>query len=136
MKKKMSFMVVFMLTVLVFGSMTASAKDIQFEIYRSDGVVWVASNTKDLSGNQFKISNLDTADSDFIEDEDVIGFKVKDYWDDNVSYSRYHTFSRFVDRYPLWYTTTPDMSTYLGLNAQIDSEGQHDSINYEGEWIS
>jgi hypothetical protein len=135
MKKKMSFMVVFMLTVLVFGSMTASAKDIQFEIYRSDGVVWVASNTKDLSGNQFKISNLDTADSDFIEDAYVIGFRVKDSAG-KVSYSAYHRFSRFVKRYPLSYTTTPNLHEYLRLNAQIDNEGQYDHIKYDGEWIS
>jgi hypothetical protein len=115
--------------------MTASAMDIHFEIYRSDGVVWVASNTKDLSGDQFYISNLDTADSNFVEDEDVIGFRVKNPAG-TVSYSGYHTFSRFVDRYPLEYTTTPDTGASLRLNAQIDSEGEYDYIEYDGEWIS
>ena len=124
-----------MLAALVFDSMTASAMDIHFEIYRSDGVVWVASNTKDLSGDQFYISNLDTADSNFVEDEDVIGFRVKNPAG-TVSYSGYHTFSRFVDRYPLEYTTTPDTGASLRLNAQIDSEGEYDYIEYDGEWIS
>ncbi|MFU0827027.1 MAG: hypothetical protein ACFWTJ_05720 [Lachnoclostridium sp.] len=45
MKKK--FMAFFLLSFLAFGSVTAFAKTIQFEIYRSDGVVWVASNTKE-----------------------------------------------------------------------------------------
>jgi len=124
-----------LLAALVFDSMTASAMDIHFEIYRSDGVVWVASNTKDLSGDQFYISNLDTADSNFVEDEDVIGFRVKNPAG-TVSYSGYHTFSRFVDRYPLEYTTTPDTGASLRLNAQIDSEGEYDYIEYDGEWIS
>lgn len=135
MKKKLSFMSAFLLAALVFGSMTASAMSIQFDITRSDGVVWVASNTKDLSGSNFQISNTDTAYSDFVEGEDVIGFRVKNPAG-TVSYSGYHTFSNFVYRYSLPYTTTPAMSASLRLNAQIDSEGQYDSISYEGEWIS
>lgn len=135
MKKKLSFMSAFLLAALVFGSITASAMDIQFGIYRSDGVVWVASNTKDLSGSNFQISNLDTDYSNFIEGADVIGFRVKNPAG-TVSYSAYHTFSNFVNRYSLPYTTTPTSGANLRLNAQVDSAGQYDYIQYDGEWIS
>lgn len=135
MKKKVSFMMVFLLAFLVFGSITASAKVIQFEIYRSDGAVWVASNTKDLSGSNFQISNLDTAYSNFVENEDVIGFRVKDPAG-TVSYSGYHKFSKFVYRYAIPYTSTPGLGASLRLNSQIDSTGQYDYIQYDGEWIS
>lgn len=122
-----------LLTMLMCGS-TCFAKGITFNITKSEGVKRVATNTKDLAGSEWKISNLDTTYSDFIEDEDVIGFKVKNASDTPVS--RYHTFSKFVYRYPLPYTSTPGQGSSLKLNAQIDSRGQHNSIAYDGEWIS
>jgi|GEM_PF-3016527 len=133
--KKFSFMMGLLVSVFVFGSITSFAMDISFDIDRSDGVVWVASNTKDLSGSQFMISNLDTSYSNFVEDSDVIGFKVKNPAG-TVSYSGYHTFSKFVYRYNLTYTTTPAMNSSLRLNSQIDSQGLYDNIRYDGEWIS
>jgi hypothetical protein len=132
MKKK--FMAFFLLSFLAFGSVTAFAKTIQFEIYRSDGVVWVASNTKDLSGSK-RIYLFDTSSSNFIEDEDVIGFRVKNPAG-TVSYSDYHRFSRFVDEYPLSYITTPTKGASLRLNSQIDSKGKYDYIKFDGEWIA
>jgi len=124
-----------LLAVFAFGSTTAFAKQLHFEIFRSDGVVWVESNTKDLSGDKFYISNLDTVYSNFIEDQDVIGFRVKNP-EATVSYSDYHTFSKFVYRYPLTYITTPTKGASLRLNAQIDSKGMYDYIKFEGEWVS
>jgi hypothetical protein len=135
MKKKLSFMSAFLVATLIFGSMTASAMSIQFNISKSDGAVWVASNTKDLSGSNFQISNMNTSYSNFVEDADVIGFRVKNPAG-TVSYSGYHTFSKFVYRYSLPYTTTPATSASLRLNAQVDSAGQYNNVQYEGEWIS
>lgn len=135
MKKKFSFMAVSLLGILVFGSVTASAKSIQFNISRSDGVVWVASNTKDLYVDEFKISNQNTAYSNFIEGQDVIGFRVKNPAG-TVSYSSYHTFSRFVYRYTMPYVSAPYQGADLRLNSQIDSLGQYNNIKFDGEWIS
>lgn len=118
------------------GSMTAFAKPISFDIYRTDGVIQVASNTKDVTGDYFRISNFKPAESYyFIEDKDVIGFRVKNPAG-TISYSKYHTFSKFVDRYPLKYLSTPAMRASLRLNSQIDSTGQYDFIRFTGEWIS
>ncbi len=133
MKKKL--MSALLVATLVFGSITASAKSISFNISKDDGAVSVATNTKDLSGSYFQISNLDTEYSNFIEDKDVIGFKVKNSAG-TTSYSAYHTFSKFVYRHSLSYTTTPSSGASLKLNAQVDSTGLFNNIKFEGEWIS
>ena len=121
------------LTMLMCGS-TCFAKGIAFQITRSEGVKQVTTNTKDLSGSVWYISNLDTTYSNFKEDKDVIGFKVKNTSDASVS--AYHTFSKFVYRYSLPYTSTPAQGATLRLNTQIDSKGQYNTIKFEGEWIS
>lgn len=131
--KKRILVMTCLLTMLMCGS-TCFAKEIKFPITRSEGVKQVATNTKDLPGSVWKISNLDTAYSNFVEDKDVIGFKAKRA--SGASASGYHTFSKFVYRYSLPYTNTPDLRESLKLNAQIDSKGQFDSIKFEGEWIS
>ena len=106
------------------------------------GNVFITDNTKDLSGSVWKISNFDTAYSNFVPSTDpidgkydVIGFKV---WNSNstVAYSDYHTFSRFVNRYELPYATTPASGAPLRLNGRVDSTGFFSAINFEGEWIS
>ncbi len=122
-----------LLTMLMCGS-TCFAKGIAFKITRSEGVKQVATNTKDLSGSVWYISNQNTTYSNFIQNKDVIGFRVKR--ESGASASAYHTFSRFVNRYSLPYTNTPNQGEPLKLNAQIDSEGQYDEIKFEGEWIS
>ena len=122
-----------LLTMLMCGS-TCFAKGIAFQITKSDGVKQVTTNTKDLSGSVWKISNMDTTYSNFVEDKDVIGFKSKRA--SGASASAYHTFSKFVYRYSLPYTSTPAQGETLKLNTQIDSKGQYDSIKFEGEWIS
>lgn len=122
-----------LLTMLMCGS-TCFAKDIKFQITRSQGVQQVTTNTKDLSGSEWKISNIKTAYSNFVEDKDVIGFKAKRA--SGASASAYHTFSKFVYRYSLPYTSTPSQGETLKLNTQIDSKGKYDTIKFEGEWIS
>lgn len=124
-----------MAAVLTVGSISAFAEPISFSICRSDGVKAVAYNTKDLSGSTWYISNNNTSYSNFIENGDIIGFKVKGRYND-VAYSDYHTFSRFVSSYPLSYTSTPALGTNLKLNAQVDSNGQYSCMQYEGEWVS
>lgn len=122
-----------LLTMLMCGS-TCFAKGITFQITKSEGVKQVTTNTKDLSGSVWKISNLNTSYSNFVEDKDVIGFKAKRA--SGASASAYHTFSKFVYRYSLPYTSTPAQGETLKLNTQIDSKGQYNSIKFDGEWIS
>lgn len=122
-----------LLTMLMCGS-TCFAKDIKFQITRIQGVQQVTTNTKDLSGSEWKISNIKTAYSNFVEDKDVIGFKAKRA--SGASASAYHTFSKFVYRYSLPYTSTPSQGETLRLNTQIDSKGKYETIKFEGEWIS
>lgn len=133
--KNAAILTIFMAAVLTVGSIPAFAKPISFSINRSDGVKEVAYNTKDVSGSTWYISNFNTTYSNFVENRDVIGFKAKGRYND-VSYSDYHTFSKFVNRYPLSYTSTPASGAALKLNAQIDSVGQFSSMQYEGEWGS
>ncbi len=104
-----------LLTMLMCGS-TCFAKDIKFEITKSAGVQQVATNTKDLSGSVWKISNQNTTYSNFSENKDVIGFRVKRA--SGASASAYHTFSKFVYRYSLPYSSTPAQGETLKLNTQ------------------
>ncbi len=133
--KKAAILTIFMAAVLTVGSIPAFAKPISFSICRSEGVKTVEYNTKDVSGSTWYISNFDTTYSNFVENRDVIGFKTKGRYND-VAYSDYHTFSRFVNRYPLAYTSTPASGADLKLNAQVDSDGQFSCMQYEGEWVS
>ncbi len=131
MKKKI---LIFTLLMAFAFSTTAFAKDITFTITKSQGAVQVATNSKDLSGSTWYISNFDSADSDFIEGEDVIGFKA--FTASGTAVSTYHTFGNFVNRYPLSYTSTPSTGASLYLNAQVDSTGAYSSITFDGEWVS
>ena len=133
--KKAAILTIFMAAVLTVGAIPASAEALIFEINRSESAKPVAYNTKDIAGSTWYISNFRTTYSNFIEDRDVIGFKVKGKNND-VPYSSYHTFSKFVNDYPLAYTSTPENGAPLKLNAQIDSAGQFDNIRYEGQWRS
>lgn len=132
--KRIVLIVFTLVAILAFHS-TAFAKNIQFTAWKGDLATYVDTNTKDLSGSQWKISNQQKAPSDFIQDQDVVGFKV---WNPGctTAYSGYHTFSKFVDKYSLPYSTTPAMNTTLRLNAQIDSSSAHSHATFVGEWIS
>lgn len=132
MKKKI---LVFTLLMALFAfNATAYAKTIAFEINKSDGAILVTTNTKDLSGSEWKISNSNTTYSNFIENSDVIGFRTRNT--SGTALSAYHTFSKFVYRYSLPYTTTPATGQTLRLHSQVDSTGQYNNIKFEGEWVS
>lgn len=132
MKKKV-IITTCLLTMLMCSS-TCFAKGISFKINRSEGAKIVATNTKDLSGTEWKISNFDTNYSNFVENRDVIGFRTRDT--SGKVLSGYHTFGKYVYRYSLPYTSTPANGTTLKLHSQIDSKGKYDNIKFEGEWIS
>ena len=134
-KKRKILTMCIMLGLISMTSLTSFAKPLKFDIRRDDGAVIITDNTKDLSGDQWKVSNFDTEYSNFIEDKDVIGFRVRDQIVGNT-YSYYHTFSRFVYRYPLTYYEVPAMGQKLRMKSQIDSAGDYSYIKFEGEWIS
>jgi len=133
--KKAAILTIFMAAVLTVGSIPAFAKDISFSIYKTNGEITVDTNTKDLSGSTWYISNQNKGGSNFIEDKDVIDFRVMNS-SASSAYSGYHSFSKFVDRYPLLYTTTPSMGTSLTLRALVDNNGQYNYIHYVGEWVA
>ena len=131
-KKFLVLLIILVLTISL--GLTAFAKPISFEIKRSQGARCIADNTKDLTGSQWQISNMNTAKSDFVAGYDVIGFRTRN--PSGSALSDYHTFSKFVYRYSLPYTSTPAKGAALKLHTQIDSKGYFDFINFDGEWIS
>ena len=132
MKKKI-FLATVLSVMTLFGS-NVFAKNIEFSI-GSGQVIQVTTNTKDLSGSKWMITNSKVNYSTFVEGSTVVGFKTKNP-STGGDYSAYHTFSRFVYRYELPYTTTPSMRANLALNSQIDSTSRYDMTNFFGEWVS
>ena len=136
--KKLSKVVIATALIASMFTITAYAKPLHFYITKSNGVQMVQTNKKDRTDSKWLITNSNTSYSDFVENSDVIGFKVKDYTDYHIgnSMSSYHTFSRFVNNWPLSYTTVPIMRQDLALNAQIDSKGAYNYIHFEGAWYA
>lgn len=130
-KKILAF---FCLLAILAGGSTAFAKSIRFEVYRDEGAIQVTKNTKDMAGSKWKISNLDTSYSNFKEDEDVIDFRTLNKNNDVIS--KWHSFSKFVYRYSLDYTSTPADNAEVRLNAKVNSKSKYSWIAYDGEWLT
>jgi hypothetical protein len=129
MKKKVVLLSLVMVLALV-GS--ALAKEIKFAITKQDGSVYITDNRKDLPGSYWEISNVDAGYSDFVENFDVIGFRVRDVNDNYMS--DYEEITEFCYRKQLPYTTLPTQGSALRLRAQIADRSFYNSLKFEGEW--
>ena len=78
MKKTFKILIALAMVSSMF-TVTAHAQPLKFYVTKSMGVKTVQTNTKDISGSTFWITNSNTSYSNFVENDDVIGFKVKDY---------------------------------------------------------
>lgn len=78
MKKTFKLLIVLAMVSSIF-TVTAQTRSLNFYIIKSMEIQTVQTNTKDRTDYKWTITNSDTSVSNFIEDEDIIGFKVKDY---------------------------------------------------------
>ena len=130
-KKILAF---FCLLAILAGGSTAFAKTIRFEVYRDEGATQVTTNRKEIAGSKWYVSNQDTSYSNFKENKDVIDFRTLNKNNDAIS--TWHSFSKFVYRYALNYTSTPANNAELRLNSRVNSKSEYVWIAYEGEWLT
>lgn len=131
--KRRIFTVIAAVAVMVTAfSSVASAKSLDFILYRNNGAVRVTNNTKDVSGSTWKMSN--NSGSGFIANNDVLGFKVWNYGITTpyTGYKPIKTFGTFT----YGYTKTPFKGEAIALRGMVDSTSKRGTVPYRGSWVS